>query len=47
MSIYPNVTEQTLINLVKLSEQQKGQRSSKIKNKSLKQTHDKKVAENF
>ena len=36
MSIYFNVTEQDLINLRKLAEQQK--RALKIKNKILKQT---------
>ena len=40
MSIYSNVTEQGLINLRKLSEQQKNQRALKIKNSILKQTHD-------
>ena len=32
MSIYSNVTEQNLINLRKLAEQQKEQRAPKIKN---------------
>ena len=45
MSIYPNVTEEDLINLRKLAEQQKEQRALKIRNKILKQTHDKKLAE--
>ena len=40
MSIYSNVTEQGLINLRKLAEQQKEQRTLKIKNRTLKQTHD-------
>ena len=39
MSIYSNVTEQDLINLLKLAEQQKSQRAEKIKNRFLKQTH--------
>ena len=47
MSIYSNVTEQDLINLRKLSEQQKNQRAEKIKNKILKQTHDIKLAESL
>ena len=45
MSIYSNVTEQDLINLCKLSEQQKNQRALEIKNRILKQTHDVKLAE--
>ena len=47
MSIYSEVTEQDLIKLGKLAEQQKKQRAIKIKNKILKQTHDKKLAEPF
>ena len=47
MSIYSNVSEQDLINLRKLAEQQKEQRAIKIKNRTLKQTHDIKLAENF
>ena len=45
MSIYPNVTEQVLIYLRKLSEQQKNQRALKLKNLILKQVHDIKLAE--
>ena len=45
MSIYSNVTETDLDNLRNLAEQQKEQRSLKIKNRILKQTHDKKLAE--
>ena len=45
MSIYSNVTEQDLDNLRKLAQQQKEQRALKIKNRILKQTHDKKLAE--
>ena len=45
MTIYSNVTEQDLINLRKLAEQQKNQRALKIKNRVLKQTHDIKLAE--
>ena len=49
MSIYSNVTEQDvteqdLINLRKLANQQKAQRALKIKNKILKETHDKKIS---
>ena len=47
MSIYSNVTEQDLINLRKLAEQQKEQRALKIKNKILKQTHDFILAESL
>ena len=41
MSIYSNVSEQDLNNLRKLAEQQKSQRAEKIKNRILKQTHEK------
>ena len=44
MSIYSKVTEQDLINLRKLAEQQKIQRALKVKNRILKQTHDTKLA---
>ena len=47
MSIYSNVTEQDLINLRKLAEQQKNQRALKIKNRILKQTHVIKLAESL
>ena len=47
MSIYSNVTEQDLINLRKLANQQKEQRALKIKNRILKQTHDIKLAESL
>ena len=47
MSIYSNVTEQDLIILRKLSEQQKNQRALKTKNKILKQTQDVKLAESL
>ena len=47
MSIYFNVTEQDLINLSTLAEQQKEQRALKIKSKILKQTHDIKLAESL
>ena len=47
MSIYSNVTEQDLINLRKLAQQQKEQRALKIRNKILKQTHDVKLAESL
>ena len=45
MNINPNVTQQDLINLSKIAEQQKNQRAIKIKNRILKQTHDIKLAE--
>ena len=47
MSVYSNVTEQDLINLRKLAEQQKTQRALKIKNRILKQTHYIKLAESL
>ena len=47
MSIYSNVTEEGLINLRKLAEQQKNERALKIKIKILKQTHDKKLPESL
>ena len=47
MFIYSNVTQQGLVNLRKLAEQQKNQRGLKINNRLLKQTHDIKLAENL
>ena len=47
MTIYSKVTEEDLINLRKLAEQQKNQRALKIKNRILKQTHDIKLAESL
>ena len=47
MNIYSNVVERDIINLRKLAEQQKNQRTLKIKNRTLKQTHDVKLAESF
>ena len=47
MSIYSNVTEQDLINLRKIAEQQKEQRALKIKYRTLIQTHDIKIAESL
>ena len=47
MSIYSNVTEQDLINLRKLAQQQKEQRAEKIRNRILKQTNDVKSAESL
>ena len=47
MSIYSNVTEKDLDNLRKLANQQKNERSRKIKNRILKQTHDVKLAESL
>ena len=47
MSIYSNVTKEDLINLRKLAEQQKEQRALKIKNRTLKQTHNVKLAESL
>ena len=45
MRNYPNVTEQDLIKLSKLAEQQKNQRAIKIKNGIMQQTHVEKIAE--
>ena len=47
MSIYSIVTEQDLINLTKLAQQQKEQRAEKIKSRFLKQSHDVKLAESL
>ena len=47
MNIYPNVTEQGLINLRKLSEQLKNHRALRNKNRILKQTHDINFAESL
>ena len=47
MSIYSNVTEQDLINLRKLAQQQKEQRAEKIRNRILEKTHDVKLAESL
>ena len=47
MSIYSNVTEEDMINLRKLAEQEKNKRVLKIKNRILKQTHDIKLAESL
>ena len=47
MSIYPKETKEDLINLRKLAEQQKNQQALKIKNRTLKQTHDIKLTESL
>ena len=47
MSLYSNVTEEDLINLRKLAEEERNERALKIKNRILKQTHDKKLAESL
>ena len=47
MSIYPNVTEEVMNNLVETAEQQKNQRAVKLQKKKLKQTLDKKSAVRF
>ena len=47
MSIYSNVTEEDMINLRKLAQQQKEKRAEKLKNRILKQTHDIKLAESL
>ena len=47
MNVYSNVTQQDLIFLRKLAEQQKNQRALKIKSRILKQTQDIKLAESL
>ena len=47
MSIYSNVTEQDLVNLRKLAEQQKEQRALKIRNTILTETDDNKLVESL
>ena len=47
MSIYHNVTEQDLINLRTLADQQRNQRALKIENRIIKQTHHIKLAESL
>ena len=47
MSFYSNVTEQDLINLRNLADQQKNQRAEKIKNRIIEKTHDIKLAESL
>ena len=47
MSIYSNVTKEDLENLRKLAQQQKEERTLKIKNRILKQTHDEKLAQSL
>ena len=47
MSIYPNVTQEDLINLRKLAEQQRSPRALKIIKRILKQTQDFKLAESL
>ena len=43
----PKVTEQVLVILVRKAQQQKYQRDTKSENKTLRQTHVKKLAWNF
>ena len=47
MSNFSKVTEQDVINLRKLAEQQKEQRAIKFENRNLKQTHNVKLAESL
>ena len=47
MSIFSNVTQQDLINLRKLAQQEKEQRAEKSKNRNRKQTHNIKLAESL
>ena len=44
MSIYPSVNKDHMIKLAILSEQQKNQRTNKIKKRMLKQTHNQEIA---
>ena len=47
MNVFSNVTEQDLINLRKLADQQRKQRDLKIRNRIWQQTHDKKLSESL
>ena len=47
MIIYAIVTEQDLVNLGRLAEQQKNLKARKFEDKVLKQTHDKKLTKTF
>ena len=47
MSNCPNANEQDKISLAILAEQQKNEKATKSKNKLLKQTHHKNLAESF
>ena len=47
MCFYSIVTEQDLINLRKLAEQQKNQRAPKLENRMIKQLHDINLAESL
>ena len=47
MSIYPNVSQQHLINLRKVAEDKKNQRALEIESRISKETHDTKLAGGF
>ena len=47
MSIYPKVSQQDLYILSELANQLKNERANEFRNRILKQTHDKKLAENL
>ena len=47
MSVYSNVTEEDLLSLEKLAEQQKNEKARKIKKRIFKQTYDQKLSETF
>ena len=47
MSVYSNVTEEDLLSLEKLAEQQKNEKARKIKKRIFKQTYDQKLSEIF
>ena len=47
MSVYSHVTEEDLLSLEKLAEQQKNEKARKIKKRIFKQTYDQKLSETF
>ena len=47
MSVYSNVTEEDLLSLEKLANEQKNEKARKIKNRIFKQTYNQKLAETF
>ena len=47
MSLYPNKTEQGLINLAELAQHQNYQKATKIISRILKETYDKQLAESY
>ena len=47
MSVYSNLTEEDLLSLEKLAEQQKNEKARKIQKRIFKQTYDQKLSETF